>query len=218
MPAKKKQGAIPIMYFVHSVRRAAAVLAMTALVAVSSQAVAQEISETHVKAARAAISAVRATDAYDNILPAAAIALKQNLIQQNPDLQEMIIQTVDEKTIEMARRRADLEREVALAYARIFTEEELNAIAGFYATPTGQKLLLQGPIVSREVAKAAEIWQRGISRDLTDVVGKALELEVSEQVKSEESAPAPQASPTDAPAEEAPADAPVLEGLEAPAQ
>ena len=207
------------MYFVHSVRRAAAVLAMTALVAVSSQAVAQEISEAHIKAARAAINAVHATDPYDNILPAAAIALKQNLIQQNPDLQEMIIATVDTKTLEMASRRADLEREVALAYARIFTEEELNAIAGFYATPTGQKLLSQGPIVSREIAKAAEIWQRGISRDLTEVVGKELEQEVAAQVKAEEAAPKPEAAPSDAPAGDAPTgDAPVLEGLEAPVQ
>ena len=48
--------------------------------------------------------------------------LKQQLIQQNPDLQEMIVTTVDEKTMELAGRRADLEREVALAYARVYSE------------------------------------------------------------------------------------------------
>ncbi len=211
------------MYLVHSVRRVAAVVAMAALVAASSQAIAQEISETHVKAARAAVAAVHATDAYDNILPAAAIAIKQNLIQQNPDLQEMIIATVDEKTLEMVSRRADLEREVALAYARIFTEEELNAIAGFYATPTGQKLLLQGPIVGREVAKAAEIWQRGIARDLTDTVGKALSTEVEAQVKANANAPKPEAPAPDAATPEGEAappagEAPALQGLDAPAQ
>ena len=62
------------MHFVSSVRQAARVVVATAFVAFAFQASAQEIPESHIKAAKAAISAVRATDAYDNILPAAAIA------------------------------------------------------------------------------------------------------------------------------------------------
>ena len=202
------------MHFVSSVRQAARVVVATAFVAFAFQASAQEIPESHIKAAKAAISAVRATDAYDNILPAAAIALKQQLIQQNPDLQEMIVRTVDEKTLEMASRRADLEREVALAYARIYSEPELNAIAAFYQTDAGKKLLREGPIVAREVAKAAEIWQRGISRDLTEVVGKELEAEVAAQVKAE---PAPAPAPAEGAAEPQ-AETPELQGLDAPVQ
>lgn len=213
------------MHFVPSVRRAARLVAAVAFVAFASQATAQEIPESHIKAARSAISAVHATDAYDNILPAAAIALKQQLIQQNPDLQEMIISTVDAKTIEMASRRADLEREVALAYARIYSEAELNAIAAFYQTDAGKKLLAEGPIVAREVAKAAEIWQRGISRDLTEAVGKDLEAAVAAQVKANAAAApaAPETAPADgtAPADDAAApqaETPELQGLDAPAQ
>ncbi len=212
------------MHFVFSVRRAAAVVATTAFVAFASHASAQDISESHIKAARAAISAVRATDAYDNILPAANIALKQQLIQQNPDLQEMIIATVDAETIKMAGRRADLEREVALAYARVFSEPQLNEIAAFYQSDAGKKLLTDGPIVAREVAKAAEIWQRGISRDLTEAVGKELESQVAAQVNSNVSdSPAAPAtdSATPAPADDAAApqpETPELQGLDAPIQ
>ncbi len=216
------------MHFVLSVRKTATVLAASIFVAFSSSVMAQEITEGHLKAARAAVSAVKATDAYDNILPAANIALKQQLIQQNPDLQEMIIASVDRQTLEMVSRRADLEREVAMSYARIFSEPELNAIATFYASAAGQKLLAEGPIVAREVAKAAEIWQRGIARDLTDAVGKELADEVDAQVKADAAAapaPAPAdggAAPADggaAPADDtaAPAEAaPELQGLETP--
>ena len=127
------------MNFVHRVRRVSAVLAASAFVAFASQSYAQEIAESHLKAARAAIDAVNATDAYDNILPAAAQQLKQQLIQQNPDLTDLIISTVDEKTIALAGRRADLEREAAIAYAKVFSEADLNAIAAFYNSESRQE-------------------------------------------------------------------------------
>ena len=207
------------MNFVHRVRRVTAVLAASAFVALASQSYAQEIAESHLKAARAAIAAVNVTGQYDNILPAAALTIKQQLIQQNPDLTDLIISTVDEKTIAIAGRRADLEREVALAYARVFSEADLNAITAFYASDAGKKLLAEGPIVSREVVKAAEIWQRGISRDLATEVGNQISKVVDEQVKANAAAapqnPAP--APESAPAPEA-APAPATDGEIAPLQ
>ena len=164
---------------------------------------AQEISEPHLQAARAAIDAINATDQYDSIIPRAAQALMQELIQQNPDLQEVVIATVRERALALSSRRADLEKEAALAYARAFTEEELQAISAFYASEPGKKLLSTGPIVARELAKAAEIWQRGVARDLAVEVGKHLEQVVNVRPKpqAENQAPAPDAAPQgDAPA------------------
>ena len=57
---------------------------------------------------------------------------------------------------------------------KVFSEEELNAIAAFYNSASRQEAArLDGPIVAREVVKAADIWQRGIARDLAAEVGKA---------------------------------------------
>jgi len=214
------------MTLINRVRRTAAVLAAAAFVAVASQASAQEIAESHLKAARATITAVRATEAYDVILPAAAQQLKQTLIQQNPDLTELIIATVDEKALALAGRRADLEREAAIAYAKIFSEAELNAMTAFYASETGKKLLASGPIVAREVVKAAEIWQRGISRDLATEAGAQIAKVVNEQVAAQKAAdgnaaPAPEGAAAPAPEQAAPApegEAPLLQGLDAPVQ
>jgi hypothetical protein len=213
------------MIFVHRVRRTAAVLAASAFVAFASQAFAQEISATHLKAARAAIAAVKATDNYDLVLPGAAQLLKEQLITQNPDLTDVITSTVDAQAIALAARRADLEREVATVYARTFSEAELNAIATFYDSDAGQKLLAQGPIVAREVTKAVDIWQRGIQRDLATEVGKQLEEIVAAQVKANQAAgggaaPAPEGA---APAPEGGAaapegEAPALQGLDQPIQ
>jgi hypothetical protein len=211
------------------VRRTAVVLAASAFVAVTSQAFAQEISDAHLKAARATLTAVNATESYDLLLPAAAQMLKQELIQQNPDLTDLISTTVDEKALALASRRADLEREAALVYARAYTEAELNSIAAFYTSEAGKKLLSKGPIVAREVTRAADIWQRGIQRDLATEVGKHIEQVVDAQVKADRAAgggaaaPAPQDGEAVTPEPEggtaAPeGESPLLQGLDAPIQ
>ncbi|WP_295812900.1 DUF2059 domain-containing protein [uncultured Nitratireductor sp.] len=140
-----------------------------------SPVTAQEISASHLAAARSAIDAINATDDFDSVLPQAAAALKSELIRKNPDMVALINATVDEKAIELASRRVDLEREAAQAYARVFSEQELTEITNFYESPTGQKLIEDGPIVTREVMKAGEIWRRGVARDLAQIVGQQIQ-------------------------------------------
>lgn len=145
-----------------------------ALLAAAQPALAQDISDAHLAAARETLSAMKATDEFDAILPRAATQLKNELIQRDPNLQNVISEVVDEVALSMAARRGDLEREAALAYARVFPENLLNDITAFYQSEAGQKLLTDGAIVAREVYKAADIWQRGMQRDLAQEVAKVL--------------------------------------------
>lgn len=135
---------------------------------------AQDIAASHLSAARNVLSALGATDEFDIILPSAAQSLKGELIQKNPDLQEVIIEVVDQTAFALAARRADLEREAATLYANAFTEAELNEIATFYNSATGKKLLTESANVTRGVFQAADIWQRGIARDLAQQAGEEL--------------------------------------------
>ena len=155
-------------------RRLIAPLAALAVMAGVHAVQAQEISESHLAAARQAIAAIDATEQFDSILPRAAQALKAELIQKDPNLEDLITKTVDEQALVLASRRADLETEAARAYANAFSEEELKAISSFYESPAGKKLIAEGPIVTREVLKAANIWQNGIARDLAQSVGETL--------------------------------------------
>jgi uncharacterized protein len=167
--------------------RAASVLA---LISFSSYAIAADPTPEHLTAARAAIAAIKATDQFDVILPQAADSLKGEMIQKDPNLESTITSAVDEEVIRLAARRADLENEAARAYANIFTIEELNGIATFYGSDVGKKLIAEGPLATREVLKAANIWQTGIARDLAEAVAKKVK------------AAAEAAAPVDAPAEE----------------
>ncbi|SJM35041.1 DUF2059 domain-containing protein [Mesorhizobium delmotii] len=156
------------------VRRFSAILAASAVFAFSSPAFSQDVTDGHLKAARAAVAAIHATDPFDNILPQAAAALQQQLIQKNPDMQELIGRTISEKALALASRRADLEKEAAMAYAKVFSEKELTEIAAFYNSDSGKKLLDSGPAVTRDLLKAADIWQNGVARDLAQQVGETL--------------------------------------------
>ena len=155
-------------------------IAAAAAMGLAMPAQAQEPSAEHLAAARAAINALDSTDQFDVILPNAAQSLKATLIQTAPNLQEAISATVDETALEMAGRRADLEREAAAIYARNFTMEELAAIEAFYASEPGQRLLEVGPMVTRELLQAAEVWSNGISRDLATATDAALRARLGE--------------------------------------
>jgi hypothetical protein len=181
-------------------RRFSAIAAASVLIAVSSPVFAQDISESHLKAAHDAVEALRATDPFDNILPQAAWALQAQLIQKNPDMEQLISKTVSEKALALASRRADLEKEAALAYAKLFSEKELNEMAAFYSSDTGKKLLQTGPVAMRDIVKAADIWQNGIARDLAQQVGEALAAAAGAKAQAAPAggaAPADGAAPTD---------------------
>ncbi|PYE89985.1 DUF2059 domain-containing protein [Phyllobacterium leguminum] len=172
-------------------RRLITPLAVLAIIAGLNAAQAQEISESHLAAARQAIAAIHATEQFDAILPRAAQALKAELIQKDPNLEAAITKTVDEKALALAARRADLETEAARAYAKSFSETDLKAIAAFYESAAGKKLISEGPIVTREVLRSANIWQNGIARDLAQSVGEAM----SKQEGAAQPAPAEQPKP-----------------------
>ncbi|MBO3760692.1 DUF2059 domain-containing protein [Ciceribacter sp. L1K23] len=147
--------------------RAVSVAIVISGLALGASARAQDVPEEHVQAARAAISALGLTNQFDNILPTLAERLKRELILNYPNLEDQISATVDQTALSLAPRRADLEREAALVYAKSFSVEELKAIADFYGSETGKKLLKDGPIAAREMLKAADIWASGIQRDLS---------------------------------------------------
>ena len=173
-------------------RLGAGLIVASSLVVAGHSALAQELSDAHLAAARAAISALKSTDQFDIVIPAAAEQLKTELIRSNADLQEVISATIDEEALKIVPRRAGLEKEAAQIYAKSFTQEELTAIADFYNSAPGQKLIDNGPLVTRELIKSAEIWSSGIARDLAQNVNAALQAKIGARPKvDDETVPAP---------------------------
>jgi len=146
----------------------------------TSSALAQAVSDSHLKEARAAIAAIHATDRFDAFLGNTARELKNELMRKDPNLERIISETVEEEAINLAARRSDLEKEVARIYAKYFTEEELKQIAAFYSSDAGKKLLSQGPNAVVDADGAYNIWRQGIAQDLAANVGRNLTQKMNE--------------------------------------
>lgn len=197
------------MILMRTAFRLARAASMLAVMSFSSHAFAAEVTPEHLAAARTAIAAIQATDQFDLILPQAADSLKGEMIQKDPNLEAVISAAVDEEVLKLAARRADLETEAARAYASIFSPEELKGISDFYSSEIGKKLISEGPLATRKVIEAANIWQTGIARDLAESVAKKVKAATDAQPAAE--VPADATAPADgtAPAETTtPADAP----------
>ncbi|MCP4181914.1 MAG: DUF2059 domain-containing protein [Hyphomicrobiales bacterium] len=142
---------------------------------IDQSVLAQELTESHLAAAKKAIISTNATIKLNDILPTAAARLATQMISSRPDLETPISVMVNEAALEIAPRRGNLQVEVAKIYGRIFKEDELVKIAKFFSTSAGQKFLTQLPLVVREVEKASRIWGTGISRDLNQAVRKKMQ-------------------------------------------
>ncbi len=160
-------------------------------VALVSTARADDVSEEQIAAARATIQSLNLTIGFDRILPNLAEQLKAQLIQASPNYTDLITSTVDEKALSLAARRGDLEREASRIYAKTFTLDELKAISAFYQSDVGKKLLKDGPVATREMMKAADIWASGVSRDLAKESDAALQKTVGAQVQADGEAKKP---------------------------
>ena len=55
---------------------------------------------------------------------------------------------------------------LATIYARNFTIDELNVLAAFYATPTGQKLIEMTPTLGSQSMQAISQFQRAVADDI----------------------------------------------------
>lgn len=184
------------MNFVSRMRNLTASIAIGAMLAAAPAAFAQDaISETHLAAARSAITALKLTDQFDAVLPAIAQQLQAEMTQKNPNLSDKIGEIVQAKALEVVGKRADLEKEVANVYAKSFTEQELNDIAAFYNSEAGKKLIGEGPIATREMMKAAEVWQVGLARELAEKVGTELSALPQPEQQAAPAEPAQDAAP-----------------------
>ena len=135
------------------------------LVASSS---AQEISESKLAAALRASTAAPLSKDLDTVLPLLVQRVQTHLISLRPDLHKEITETVQQVALGLAARRADLDNAIALAWARVFTEDELNAIAAFYTSPVGQKFVKVGPELGSLTIQTVDNWSSRVGEELLD--------------------------------------------------
>ncbi|WP_455478436.1 DUF2059 domain-containing protein [Bartonella sp. B10] len=140
--------------------------AVTVLISNIGMICAQGVSDKHLDSAKKAINAMHATDQFDSFLPTAARDLKNELTGNDPNLASDISEIVDKQALFLAKRRSDLEKEIAHVYAKYFTREELETIAAFYNSDSGKKFLAKAPSIAHDSYAAFDGWRYIVMQDL----------------------------------------------------
>jgi uncharacterized protein len=144
--------------------RWAVAAAMWCLAAVAAQA--QAPTAGAVAAARELLAAKGGTLMFEPVIPGVVETTKNNLLPTNPSLAKDLNEVSAQLRREFEGKKAELVYEVAIIYAKHFTEQELKDLVTFYKTPLGQKMLREEPIAVEESLKRAQDW----SMDFAEVV------------------------------------------------
>jgi hypothetical protein len=141
---------------------------LIALVAFGPGAMAQGStpSPASVQIAREFVLASGATRTFEGVVPT---ILQQSLgvfVQQNPDLQKQLTETVKSIAPEFEKRGAEIIDLIARVYATRFTEAELKEILAFYRSPVGKKFVVQQPSVLEESFVKTQEWGGKLSEEI----------------------------------------------------
>ena len=83
---------------------------------------------------------------------------KNSLMPTNPNLTRELNEVSAQLRKEYEAKKAELVYEVAIVYAKHFTEQELKDLVTFYRSPLGQKMLKEEPVALDESLKRAQDW------------------------------------------------------------
>jgi hypothetical protein len=119
---------------------------------------AQEPTAGAVAAARELISTKGGGGMFEPVIPGVVESTKNSLLPTNPSLAKDLNEVSLQLRKEYESKKAELVYEVAIIYAKHFTEQELKDLVTFYRSPLGQKMLKEEPVALDESLKRAQDW------------------------------------------------------------
>jgi len=125
----------------------------------------EEISPSHMAAALDAVKNAPDARRYDDILPALSVQAQNQLIQLRPDLHKEVTDAVEAVALKLVARRGELDNELARAWARNLSEDDLKAISTFYKSAAGKKLAEIGPKLLQDTAQTVRTWQSRVGEE-----------------------------------------------------
>lgn len=155
------------MRFVPVRRFGSAVLILCALAAPAfAQAPAKAPTPEHVALARAVLDFTGARRSFDGVLVKLLSDARNTIVRQRPTLQA----DLETSLLSIGKNLQDADRElvdqIALVYAKKFSEPELKEIVTFYQSPTGKKMVAELPAVLKESYELMQDYSRKMSVEI----------------------------------------------------
>ncbi len=144
-----------------------AVLTGAALLALGTSGFAQQApSAAAIETAKEIIALKGGDSLFGAIIPGVIEQGKAMFEQQNPALGKDLSTVAAKLRTELGPRMAEVNVEVAKAYAGHFTEAELKDILAFYKSPLGRKMIAEEPKALQEAVVFAQEWSRKFSDEV----------------------------------------------------
>jgi hypothetical protein len=139
-----------------------------ALVGLAGPAAAQQPSAAQIQIARDIVEASGANRSFEPIVPSILQQAVAMFVQQNPDLQQALIETAQTIRPEFDKRRVEIVEIVSRVYASRFTEAELKELLAFYRSTVGRKYVSILPSVLDESFNRTQQWSAKISEEIVN--------------------------------------------------
>lgn len=136
----------------------------TALLFSTQSTNAQEITAEHLALAQEYVE-LNTVGFFEQGLLQVSVGTFRAFTQTNPDIGEIIQQSIVEVMNTYQGQNFTLNNQIALIYAVRFTVEELEQLLDFYESDIGKKVLETSQVINKETEKAIEVWTDNLSNE-----------------------------------------------------
>jgi hypothetical protein len=142
----------------------AAALALTCLI--TTQVRAQQPSESAIATARELLEIKGANAMFTPLVAGVVEVTKNSLLATNPMLGKELNDVAARLKVEFTPRQVEIINEIAVLFARRFTEQEMKEIIAFFKSSAGKKYLVNEPVTMQEGMSRAETWSTRLSEQV----------------------------------------------------
>jgi hypothetical protein len=136
------------------------------LLALCSYAVAQQPSPAAIATAKEIVTIKGGDALFGGLIPNVIAQGKAMFEQQNPALGNDLTTVATKLRTELGPRIAEVNDELAKAYASHFTESELKDMLAFYKSPLGRKMIAEEPKALAQGMNFAQQWAQKFSEEV----------------------------------------------------
>jgi uncharacterized protein len=151
-------------------------IAITALAAaaITLPTRAQAPDPARLAAAKDMMEASRVDKQFEQVIPLLLDRLKESFRTIAPDKRGVIDGVFEQMQSKFISRRGELLDEIATLYARRLEAAEMKAVAEFYRSPIGSKLIDAQPQIMQESIMAGQRWGQRIGREIEEEARREL--------------------------------------------
>ena len=155
-------------------RLLAIAIAALAIAAITVPTRAQAPDPARLAAAKDMMEASRVDKQFEQVIPLLLDRLKESFRTIAPDKRGVIDGVFEQMQSKFISRRAELLDEIAAIYAQKLDAAEMKAVAEFYRSPVGSRLIDAQPQIMQESMMAGQRWGQRIGREIEEEARREL--------------------------------------------